>query len=570
MKTYPLFILTLFIFNLNISANNKELPDSVLTIEHTYYYVLTDPQKAQQIMDQLKVRKQYEPWELDWCQADLYYNTGKYRLALYYFERVAQYKEVKNKSQLYMDLLSTMMECYRMNNNIQEALKTAIDVNNIAKSLNNKSEIGRSYMFMGATTFQQHNKKLADEYFSLAKNNLEEAQNTEYLYHFNLTSANLMAEQEEYKRVYEYIKEAEINLKQMEANTENLLMPEEQIAYEKGRLYALACEILEKSDRRKQAKEYYVKFMNSPCAKDSRSKIYIVPYLLEAGDYTTAISISRERIEILRLETDTIGEDMSAAISYLVQGYEMSGKQSQALIFSKQAISLSNNMRIKDRENTALELATIYNVQEKESRIAKQESDLQRKNLWLCCSLIITALCLFIIIQVVRNMRQIKEKNLAMIRQIKEMQLYREKLDKLQKESIQNKETQLEIKLDSDNFDNTTLSQIFAVADQKLKEEKLYLNPNLTRDNLIDLLSVKRLDFIQAINQYSGMNFTDYVNSLRLQESIKLLETSDKKSMEIIAEMSGFGSVRSFYRQFKSKYKMLPSEYRRLKNSNRL
>lgn len=564
MKTYIIIILTLLVFSYNILANNTELPDSILTIEHTYYYILSDPEKAQKIMEELKTRKLHEPWELDWCQADLYYNTGKYRLALYYFERVSKYNEVKKKPQLYMGLLSTMMECYRMNNNIQEAQQTAINVIHIAKDLNNKSEIGRAYMFMGLIAAQQRNKELADEYFSSAERSLVESQNIEYLYHFNLSLGNLMCEEKNYEQAYGYIKKAEKNLKHMEENKEDLLMPEGQINYEQGRLYALASEILEKSNNTKEARHYYTKFMASPCAEDSRSKIYIVPYLLEKGYYKTALSISHERIEILRLETDTIGEDMSAAINYLMQAYEMSGDKVQALAISKQAVSLANTIRIKDRENTALELATIYNVQEKEALITRQKADLQKKNVWLYCSLTIILLCLSISIMTIKNMRSIKEKNLAMVKQIREMQFYRKKLNILQNEAIINTETGTYEQLEISTSGKLTPKEIFAITDQKIRHEKLYLNPNLTRDDLVDLLSVRRLDFIQAINEYSGMNFTDYINSLRLEESLKLLEIHKKKSMEVIAEMSGFGSVRSFYRQFKNKYKMLPSEYRKI------
>ncbi|HCM21277.1 MAG TPA: hypothetical protein DIC46_10985, partial [Porphyromonadaceae bacterium] len=93
-----------------VLADENELPDSIITIEHTYQYCVSDPEKAQAIMDELMVRRQDKDWELDWCQADLYYNTGKYRLALFFFEKTAAYKAVNTVPSLYMGLLSTMME----------------------------------------------------------------------------------------------------------------------------------------------------------------------------------------------------------------------------------------------------------------------------------------------------------------------------------------------------------------------------------------------------------------------------------------------------------------------------
>lgn len=558
MKNLVIFILLLALFNSNLKADDAQLPDSIISIEHTYYYIVTEPEKAQQIMDELKRRKTDKEWELEWCQADLYYNTGKYRLATYYFERVCKYDEVKNNPQLLMGLLSTMMECYRMNNDMEKAMQTAIEVIRLAKELDDKAEIGRAYQFMGIITFRQNNEKLADNYFSLADKHLKEAQNFEYLYHFNLSLADLMAEYKEYDKAYGYIREAESNLTQMEANSADLPMPEGQIAYEQGRLYALASEVTVKAGNGREAANYYQKFMASPCATDSRSKIFIVPYLLDAKEYQKAISISQERIESLRAETDTIGENMAAALNYMIRAYEMTGDKDNALTYLKQSLSLNSKIRNKDRESAALELATIYDVQEKEAHIADQENALQRRNIFMIASVTIIILSIIAILLIIRNMKWIKSKNLAMVRQIKEMQVYREKIEELQEqESLQQDESK-----DIERSEELTISEIFSFADQKIRNEKLYLNPDITRDDIIDILNVKRADFIQAVKESAGMSFTDYVNGIRMEEAIQLLEKDI--SMKLVAERSGFGSTRTFYRQFNDRYNMSPSEYKKL------
>lgn len=562
MKNLIAFILLSTFFSGNLRADDIQLPDSIITIEHTYYYIVTEPEKAQQIMDELKKRKTDKEWELDWCQGDLYYNRGRYRLATYYFERVSKYDEVKDNPQLLMGLLSTMMECYRMNNDMENAMRTAAEMMEIAKTLGNEAEIGRAYQFMGIIAFRQNNEKLANNYFSLAEEHLKESNNAEYLYHYNLSLADLTSEYKDYEKSYGYITEAESNLKQMEKNEGDLLMPEGRIAYEEGRLYALASEVAVKSGKKKEAANYYEKFMSSPCAIDSRSKIYIVPYLLDIKDFPKAISISQERIETLRAETDTVGENMAAALNYLMQAYEMMGDKEKVLTYSKQVLSLDLKMRRKDRESAALELATIYNVQEKEIQIASQQNALQRRNILLAGSVIIIILFLITIILVIRNMKRTKDKNLAMVRQIKEMQHYRERLEQIQKDS----RTVLQAEESKDTQGNETLAiaEIFPMADQKIRDEKLYLNPDITRDDVISILNVKRADFIQAVKEATGMSFTDYINGIRMEEALCLLESDEEISMKVVAERSGFGSSRTFYRQFNDRYNMSPSEYKKL------
>lgn len=560
MKNIIIFFLLSILFNNNLKADNAQLPDSIISIEHTYYYIITEPEKAQQIMDELKKRKKDKEWELEWCQADLYYNTGKYRLATYYFERVIRYNEVKNKPQLLMGLLSTMMECYRMNNNMEKAMQAAIEVIRLAKELDDKAETGRAYQFMGIITFRQNNEKLADNYFSLAEKNLKEASNAEYLYHLNISLADLMAEYNKYDKAYTYITEADSNLNQMEKNEADLLMPKGQIAYEQGRLYALASEVAVKAGNDREAANYYQKFMASPCATDSRSKIFIVPYLLDAKEYQKAISISQERIENLRAETDTIGENMAAALNYMILAYEMTGDKDKALTYLKQSLSLNSKIRNRDRESAALELATIYDVQEKESHIADQENALQRRNIFLIASVTIIILSIIAIVLVIRNMKRIKNKNLAMVRQIKEMQVYREKIEQLQEQK--QKSLSFDESKNLKQSEKLTINDIFSIADQKIRNEGLYLDPDITRDDIIDILNVKRADFIRAVKESTGMSFTDYVNGIRMEEAIRLLEKDI--SMNLVAEKSGFGSTRTFYRQFSDRYNMSPSEYKKL------
>lgn len=59
-----------------------------------------------------------------------------------------------------------------------------------------------------------------------------------------------------------------------------------------------------------------------------------------------------------------------------------------------------------------------------------------------------------------------------------------------------------------------------------------------------------------------GMRFNDYINSLRISESCRLLRMSDLNITEI-SGASGFGTLRTFNRAFIKQIGMSPSEYRK-------
>lgn len=58
------------------------------------------------------------------------------------------------------------------------------------------------------------------------------------------------------------------------------------------------------------------------------------------------------------------------------------------------------------------------------------------------------------------------------------------------------------------------------------------------------------------------ISFSDYVNSLRLDEAVRLLQQTNR-SIEQIAEAAGFPTVRTFNRVFRNKYGCCPREYKK-------
>lgn len=97
---------------------------------------------------------------------------------------------------------------------------------------------------------------------------------------------------------------------------------------------------------------------------------------------------------------------------------------------------------------------------------------------------------------------------------------------------------------------------------QLMNEKKLYRDPKLTRDRVVAKLGTSRKTFIEVLQNHINMSFIDYVNTFRLNEASALLE-NEEYTNETIAEVVGFGSVNTFYRQFRNKYGISPSEYRK-------
>lgn len=88
---------------------------------------------------------------------------------------------------------------------------------------------------------------------------------------------------------------------------------------------------------------------------------------------------------------------------------------------------------------------------------------------------------------------------------------------------------------------------------------------DLSVESVAESLSVSNSCVSHIFSTRIGMNFCDYINSLRLQEAENLLRNQDYSVTEV-ANLSGFGTIRTFNRAFLKKHGISPSSYRKNRN----
>ncbi|MDW3651450.1 MAG: helix-turn-helix domain-containing protein [Bacteroidia bacterium] len=98
-----------------------------------------------------------------------------------------------------------------------------------------------------------------------------------------------------------------------------------------------------------------------------------------------------------------------------------------------------------------------------------------------------------------------------------------------------------------------------------MSEERLFLNPDLTLDQLAKRLGYPVKTLSQVINQSIEKSFYDFVNEYRIEEAQKLLKNPPDPRMTIQEVMYdvGFSSKSSFNTVFKKLTGKTPSEFRK-------
>lgn len=114
------------------------------------------------------------------------------------------------------------------------------------------------------------------------------------------------------------------------------------------------------------------------------------------------------------------------------------------------------------------------------------------------------------------------------------------------------------------------ISERSRIIEAAMKDDKLFLDTELTIHSLSRQLDLSQKQISQTINQYFRTNFRDFINHYRIEEvKLKLNDPNfNKMSILGIAMESGFNSETSFYRLFKKHVGMTPKQY--LKQNNDL
>jgi AraC-like DNA-binding protein len=108
----------------------------------------------------------------------------------------------------------------------------------------------------------------------------------------------------------------------------------------------------------------------------------------------------------------------------------------------------------------------------------------------------------------------------------------------------------------------------FAQIHRRLQQDNLYLTPELNLASLARKVGLPARKVSQAINQQTGMNVSQYVNQLRIQQAAAWLRGSEKPVTEIMLD-AGFITKSNFNREFQRVLGMSPSEWRRRQAENR-
>lgn len=120
------------------------------------------------------------------------------------------------------------------------------------------------------------------------------------------------------------------------------------------------------------------------------------------------------------------------------------------------------------------------------------------------------------------------------------------------------------LKYRSSSLTKSAAQELAEKLDFSMRENQWYLESDLSLERLSVLVGTNKHSLSQVLNEKMGMNFFDYINSLRIEEAAKMLGEKSKSELNIIeiAYRVGFNNKVTFNATFKKIKGMTPTEFR--------
>ncbi len=109
--------------------------------------------------------------------------------------------------------------------------------------------------------------------------------------------------------------------------------------------------------------------------------------------------------------------------------------------------------------------------------------------------------------------------------------------------------------------------ELFQKLHKIIVNRKLYLNSELSRNDLQTIIHVGKNRLIDMIKNEGYNSVTIYINSLRIEHAIQLMKEQPNYTIQSIAKDSGIPNVRTFHRVFLEVTGSTPKKYKTQLNS---
>lgn len=256
----------------------------------------------------------------------------------------------------------------------------------------------------------------------------------------------------------------------------------------------------------------------------------------------------------------------------MAENYEALGETQNALKYLKMAKDSTDKHYHDDKKRLDQERSLILDLEDNENKIKLQNIQVksqQRLIILLSLGILLLGTFLVMIIVAYNKRKRLYERLATQNREV--VALRDELIDNNSSlyESINGENSSRPVSGEGNDGKSSITDdksdELYAVLCKMMKEERLYSDMRITREAVIERLGTNRTYLTQAISKHGWKNYSQFVNSFRIDEAVRILSDHSKDDIKIrdLYSQLGFGSQATFFKTFRAVTGMSPIVFRK-------
>ncbi|WP_455586873.1 helix-turn-helix domain-containing protein [Bacteroides sp.] len=287
----------------------------------------------------------------------------------------------------------------------------------------------------------------------------------------------------------------------------------------------------------------------------------ISQFLNDMHLYTEAQAYADEQISRLQHSADTLNSQHVSMLRLLAQTQQKLNHPNEANALYNRALTLTDSLVSRQQQQALMEFSVINQLQQYKDTIRQQEQQLHTHRQLSLLGALILLLSSAVIMLALRHIRHQQKYNKSLFVRIREQQKAEEELQRL-RTLAQSHTAPL---VSNTTMDDTTANnKTLDCLDSWLNEDNRFLCKDITADEAARQCYIDKRELNELLLTHRQLNFADYLTTKRLSYACRRLLDPDYATVEVVAEESGFNSLRTFLRRFKEQYNLSPTEWRKI------
>ena len=562
---YYLCFLLLGFLSLPVRAGEDNRGPEQYTREYIMKDYMKDPVRTLQLLDKAEVNSAMPLNIVDELRSAVYRNMYRNKSALYYARRayVSDSLSHDNPSHL-LRMTVSMAELFSLLSEYKESMRYAVQGVELARELKDIQSECRLLFCMGENkrrlSFKEEGYLFFDQAIDLLDNSKNEDYETMLSYFYGVKMGYLIAD----KRSNEALEIGLQREKLLDRMSEQSKIRTDLLDLQFAYVYSKLAYLFHLTGDQKRAVVYYKNYQSTNAASTPDGKFDATPYLLLLGKYQAVLDNCRDFKEVMR-QQDTLNSLYLSILNLEIQANVKLENYKTVINLQRDITAIKDSIYQREKQNAALELDALYELNEKEARISEQAFQLKIRTITLICILSGALLALFFLWRLWHQNCVIRNKNKALVKRINEQFSMQEEMDRSQlgvEKDLSFPEKVEDESGDNEEQDKQMNKMIFEKLDYIIKRDKMYLSPDLSREELTRIVRMNNTRFAKMIKENTDTNLNGYINNLRLNYAIHLMKEQPDYTLRAIAESSGINSMPTFHQLFKGRTGMTPSEFK--------